>query len=182
MRQSIPMRSLSALQWSRLKCMERCYTSARRGETMAAIDRSDMQHLSLFSLSIGRGRHAARICLDFLWWHLRFTVEHRRNEAQNKHVKLKFIWPCLGLVIQYIKRFWDIGWGKRAEFWQETRPCGLVSVELCNLFTKQIKTFEILKMQGLAGAGCWLETVSNKGSICEQRLDVRQINWSWMST
>lgn len=41
-RQSIPMRSLSALQWSRLKCMERRYTSARRGETKAAIDRSDM--------------------------------------------------------------------------------------------------------------------------------------------
>lgn len=28
---SIPMRSLSALQWSQLKCMERCYTSARQG-------------------------------------------------------------------------------------------------------------------------------------------------------
>lgn len=29
-RQSIPMCSLSALQWSWLKCMERCYTSARQ--------------------------------------------------------------------------------------------------------------------------------------------------------
>lgn len=41
-RQSIPMCSLSALQWPQLKCMGRCYTSARWGERMAAIDRSDM--------------------------------------------------------------------------------------------------------------------------------------------
>jgi len=30
--------------------------------------------------------------------------------------------------------------------------CGLVPVKLCNLFTKN-KTFEIVKMEGLAGAG-----------------------------
>lgn len=65
-RQSIPMCSLSALQWSRLKCMERCYTSARQGG-------DNGRHWSCwhvtsfsFSLSVGRGRHAARISLDFI--------------------------------------------------------------------------------------------------------------------
>ena len=65
-RQSIPMRSLSALQWLRLKCMERCYTSGRReGDNGRHWSRWHVTSFS-FSLSVGRGRHAARICLDFI--------------------------------------------------------------------------------------------------------------------
>lgn len=55
-RQSIPMHSLSALQWSQLKCMERCYTSDRRGKTMANIDRGGNVTSFSFLLSVGRGR------------------------------------------------------------------------------------------------------------------------------
>lgn len=85
-RQSIPMCSLSALQWSWLKCMERCYTSSRqRGDNGCHWSQWHVTSFS-FSLSIGCGRRAAPTRLDFIkavlahsWWNLAPEIHEKET-------------------------------------------------------------------------------------------------------
>lgn len=64
---------------------------------------------------------------------------------------------CARLALEtHCKGLWDISWGRKRAVLSEgdgeqISICGLVPVKRCNLFTKN-KTFEIVKMEGLAGA------------------------------